>query len=380
MLAAMFSSGEIKLKVAGRELTSVGQQAIDAFRTNISFANVGITLRDDRPSNEMCTLAAERLSEVIADGDMITPLEADISKAAQKNFPVFQQYFGSLGEKLNRLNAPGQNRVEDLQQALKDVLFNDCSDATQRMGAEISPLYSNLKWATEVKANLDQGLEATLMELNVKCKGIVDLPNSGVPGELKSELAEDIEQLQQRLHQEDFHKHQADLNTMLANIKARVADAAIKMIQDVEQSLMNAQEELPRSPGWEELSADERNSSLGRLEQYSGAAEQSLNGIQAMLRREYEITTSLRQLQQSVKQTADNRRMQREQEIAEKEKKEKEKGTFKPKVYIQKIAVPKTLKSKGAIDTVIEQLQDAKQKLEGFHEIDISFELSDNNE
>ena len=152
------------------------------------------------------------------------------------------------------------------------------------------------------------------------------------------------------------------------------------MNQDVEQNLKNTQEELPRSPGWEELTADERNSLLGQLEQFSGDVEQSLSGIQTLLNRDYEITTSLRQLQQSVKQTADNRRLQREQEIAEKEKKEKEKGTFKPKVYSQKIPVPKTLKSKDAIDTVIDQLQEVKQKLEGFHEIDITFELSDSNE
>ena len=380
MLAAMFSAGEIKLKVAGRELTNVGQQAIDAFKSNNSFANVGISLRDDRPSNEMCALAADRLGEVIADGNVITPLEGDISKAAQKHFPVFQKHFGSLGEKLNRLNAPGESRVEELQQALKDVLFNDCSDATQRMGAEASTLYSNLKWAAEVKASLDQGLEVTLLELNTKCKGIVDLPNSGAPGKLKSELAGDIEQLQQRLNQEDFHKHQADLATMLANIKTRVADAASKMNQDVEQSLRNAQEELPRSPGWEELSADERNSLLGQLEQFGVEAERNLSGIQTLLNMDYEITTSLRQLQQSVKQTADNRRLHREQEITEKEKKEKEKGTFKLKVYSQKIPLPKTLKSKDAIDSVINQLQEIKKKLEVFHEIDTTFELSDSNE
>ena len=380
MLAAMLSAGEIKLKVAGRELTNVGQQAIDAFKTNNSFANVGISLRDDRPSNEMCALAAERLCKVIADGNVISPLEADISKAAQKNFPVFLQEFGSLGEKLNRLHAPGQSRVEELQQALRDVLFNDCSDATQRMGAEESPLYSNLKWAAEVKVSLDHGLEATLLELNTKCKGIANLPNSGVPGELKSGLSDEVEQLQQRLMQEDFHKHQADLSTMLGNIKTRVADAASKMNQDVEQGLKSAQEELPRSPGWEELTADEHNSLLGQLEQFSGEVEQSLIGIQNLLNRDYEITSSLRELQQSVKETADNRRQQREQEIAEKEKKEKEKGIFKPKVYSQKISVPKTLKSKKSIDTVIDQLQEVKQNLEGFHEIDITFEIADSNE
>lgn len=377
MLAAMLSAGEIKLKVAGRELTSVGQQAIDAFKSNKSFANVGISLRDDRPSNEMCALAAERLIEVIADGNMIIPLEEEISKAAQKNFPVFQQQFGSLGEKLNRVNVPGEGRVDELQQALRDVLFNDCSDATQRMGASDSPLYSNLKWASEVKISLDHGLEATLLALDAKSKGINGLPNSGVPGELKTELAADIEQLQQRLKQEDFHKHQADLSTMLGNIKTRVADAASKMNQDVEQSLKNAQEELPRSPGWDELTADERNSLLGRLEQFGGEAEKNLSGIKTLLNRVYEITTSLGDLQKSVKETAENRRLQREQEKLEKKKKEEEEGTYQPKVLQRKVAVPKALKTTQAIDGVIDQLTELKQELQDYDELDISFELSD---
>jgi len=377
MLAAMLSAGEIKLKVAGRELTSVGQQAIDAFKTNKSFANVGISKRNDKPSIEICARAAERLGEVIADGDLVMPLEDEISKVAQKKFGEFLQQFGSLGEKLNRLNVPGQQRVEELQQALKDVLANDSSDATQRMGAEDSSLYSNLRWAAEVKASLDQGMESILAELDSKCQGINRIPSSGIPGELKAELAEDVEQLQQRLKQDDFYRHQADLSTTLSNIKTRVADAANKMNKDVDQSLKNAQEELPRSPGWEELSADERNTLLGQLEQFGGEVEQSLTGIQTLLNRDYEITTSLRSLQKSVKETAEKRRLQREQEIAEKEKKEKEKGTFKSKVYSQKIAVPKSLTSKEAIDIVIGQLQKVKQELEGFHEMDITLEFSD---
>jgi hypothetical protein len=42
--------------------------------------------------------------------------------------------------------------------------------------------------------------------------------------------------------------------------------------------------------------------------------------------------------------------------------------------------VPKILKSKKAIDTVIDQLQEAKQNLDGFHEIDITLEISDSHE
>ena len=378
MLAAMLISGEIKLKVAGRELTSVGQQAIDAFKTNRSFANAGVSLRDDKPSTKICASAAERLGEVIADGNLVLPLEDEISKSAQKNFPVFQKQFAPLGEKLNRLNVPGQQRVEELQQALADVLFNDCSDATQRMGAEDSNLYSNLKWAAEVKLSLDQGLESTLQELDSQSRGIERLPGSGIPGDLKTELAETLSQLKQRLNQEDFYQHQADLSTTLSDMKIRVVDAANKMTQDVEQSLKDAQEELPRSPGWEEITADERNNLLGQLEQFGGKVEQSLLGIHELLNRDYEVTSTLRSLQKSVKETAEQRRLQREKEKNDRLLQEKAAGTYKPTLYQRKLAIPSRINSLVSIESLIQLLQQFKQEQDDYDEIDITLELSDN--
>ncbi|MEI7856132.1 MAG: hypothetical protein WCH85_01355, partial [Methanomicrobiales archaeon] len=64
-------SGEIKLKVSGREVTAVGQHAIDALKTNNSFKQIGVSLRDERPSIETLGRAAERLTELV--GDMVIP-------------------------------------------------------------------------------------------------------------------------------------------------------------------------------------------------------------------------------------------------------------------------------------------------------------------
>lgn len=377
MLAAMLSAGEIKLKVAGRELTSVGQQALDAFKTNKSFANVGISLRDDRPSPDVCMRAADRLGEVIGDGNMILPLEDEISKAAQKNLPTFQQQFGSLGEKLKRLKVPGEDRVITLQQALKDILYNDCSDATQRLGAEDSSLYSSLKWASEVKTKLENGLETTLQTINSRRRDIDGLPDSGIPGDLKAELKDTLEQLQQRLNQDDFYQHQADFNTTLSDIESRVVDAVNQMQTDVAESLKNAQEELPRSPGWEELDADERNSLLGKLEKFSGEVSSNLDGMNMLLNRVYSITTTLRDLQRSVKETAEKRRIQREKEKAEKQVKEKEAGVYQPKVLRRKQVMPNKLNSVKQIDTLIVELQQLKQEIQEYDELDITFEFSD---
>ncbi len=57
----MLMAGEIKLKVSGREVTAAGQQAIDALKTNNSFKQIGVALRDERPSIETLGRAAERL-------------------------------------------------------------------------------------------------------------------------------------------------------------------------------------------------------------------------------------------------------------------------------------------------------------------------------
>ena len=110
LLAAMLVAGEIKLKVAGREVTVNGQQAIDALKTNNSFKSVGVALREERPSMEVMARAAERLTEL--SGDMVVPLEDEISKATTKLFPQLQHQYGPLAEKLKRLGLPGSDRID----------------------------------------------------------------------------------------------------------------------------------------------------------------------------------------------------------------------------------------------------------------------------
>lgn len=202
ILAAMLMAGEIKLKVSGREVTATGHQAIDALKTNNTFKQIGVGLRDERPSIETLGRAAERLTDLV--GDMVIPLEQEISKAAAKYFPRFQHDYGSLAEKLNSLGLKGGDRLRTLNQDIVDILFTDASDAPQRLGAETSAIYDNLKWALEVKRALDSGLDATLHDLQAHSRDIGALPGTGIPGELRHEVSEDLHLLSDRLAKEDF--------------------------------------------------------------------------------------------------------------------------------------------------------------------------------
>ena len=217
LVAAMLVAGEIKLKVAGREVTVNGQQAIDALKTNNTFKSVGISLRDERPGMEILAKAAERLTEL--SGDMVVPLEDEISKATTKLFPSLQHAYGPLAEKLKSLDLPGADRLETLSQDIKDILFNDASDAPQRLGGQDSLLYANLKWASELKQSLEHGLEDTLRQLQKHRREIDTLPNSATPGVLKTELADELGQLKERLASPDFFNYSTDFASALTPLE-----------------------------------------------------------------------------------------------------------------------------------------------------------------
>ena len=263
-MAAMLVAGEIKLKSAGREVTVNGQYAIDALKTNNTFKSIGISLRDERPSMEILAKAAERLTEL--SGDMVVPLEDDISKATVKLFPQLQYAYGPLAEKLKSLDLPGSDKLLSLSQDIKDVLFTDASDAPQRLGGQDSQLYANLKWASELKQALDQGLEDTLKALQQHRNEIDALPDSGTPGILKTELADELGQLRERLAGPDFFKYSTGYASALTHLKARIRDAVTTMGDEQKNRIKDAEKDLNRIPEWKELTDQEQNYMMADLE------------------------------------------------------------------------------------------------------------------
>ncbi|MFM8445117.1 MAG: BREX system P-loop protein BrxC [Methylococcus sp.] len=367
IVAAMLMAGEIKLKVSGREVTAAGQQAIDALKTNNAFKPVGVSLRDERPSIETLGRAAERLTELV--GDMVIPLEQEISKAAAKHFPRFQHDYGSLAEKLSGLGLAGSDRIRTLNQDLADVLFTDASDAPQRLGAETSAIYDNLQWALEVKRVLDNGLDATLRDLQAHRRDIEELPDTGVPGGLRRELAEDLSTLAERLGKEDFYQHTADFNSQLTHLRGRVRDTVITLSEQQKRRLKEGVEDLQRIPEWEELTQEEQGNAVNRLDGLALDATQDLSGLKKLLARDYDINSTLEDLKRSIQRQGQERQRQREEEGRAKYR---EKGAFK---LCKSITVPVKMTSAADIDALIQQLHEIKVQLGLYAEIEVSFSL-----
>jgi hypothetical protein len=368
ILAAMLLAGEIKLKISGQEVIAVGQKAIDALKTNKSFANVGVFLRDERPPIEVLLRASERLTDLI--GDPVIPLEQDISKAAAKYFPRFQHDYGPLAERLYGLGLAGVDKLKGLNQDIQDILLSDASDAPQRLGAEESPLYEALRWAADIKLNLDNGQAATVTDLQSHIKEIAVLPDTGVPGELKKELEEDLVLVSERLKSETFYQYGANLASQLTAIQARVRDAVLNLGEQLKQRRRDNEEDIQRLPDWPELTAEQKGNILSLLDTVSLEATEDLVGLKQLLARDYELNTLAGELKDSVRrQGQDNRRLREERELAELKKK----GVKKVQ---RAMCFPIVATSLADLDALIARLQTLKTELQSQASANDSIEVS----
>ncbi len=364
ILAAMLMASEIKLKVSGREVTAAGQQAIDALKTNNSFKPIGVALRDERPSIETLGRAAKRLTELV--GETVIPLEQEISKAAAKHFSRFQHHYGSLGERLIGLGLAGSDRIQAMNQELADVLFSDASDAPQRLGAETSALYDNLKWALEVKRTLDNGLDDTLRDLQSHRQNIEVLPDTGIPGDLQKELTEDISSLSERLKKDDFHKHFADFNSLLTHFKGRVRDSVAALSDQQKRRIKESVEDLRRLPEWSELTQEERGNAISRLEALAVTVSQNLAGLKRLLACDYDVSTTIDDIKRSIyKQMQERLRQELDEDAA------RYKGEGNRRLA-RSIAVPSKLSSAGDLDALIGKLNGLRNQLALYEEIEVS--------
>lgn len=365
LVAALLVAGEVRLKVSGREVTVNGQQAIEALRTNNSFRAVGVALRDERPSMAMLARAAERLTDLV--GDMVIPLEDEISKAAARKFPDYQHRFGPLAEKLAALNLPGVDTVRSLNQELAEVLLTDASDAPQRLGAEESSLYVGLKWADAVATALKNGLESTVRELQLHCREIEALPPTGIPGQLQTDLADDLAQLSQRLGQESFHRHATDLSSALTAIKIRTRDAALDLATAQRRSIQEAQEELQRVPEWSELTQPEQTQVLEQLDQLAISTSPDLHGLRRLLSQEYVIGSQLRDLRKQIEHLG------RERQLARRPPPRPIKDG--PTGHPRTVHLPARLTDLRQLEELIAKLTTLKDDLQPYAQIEITLEL-----
>jgi effector-binding domain-containing protein len=367
LIAAMLVGGDLKLRVSGREVTVNGQQAIEALRTINTFKPVGVSLREGKPPTELLAKASERLTELI--GDTVLPLEDELSKAVTKHFPQFQHRYAPLAEKLDRLSVPGGETVRTVMQEIANLLLTDASDAPSALGSQESSIYDGLIWAREVSKSLDNGLEKTLSDLARHIREIDQLPKSGMPGRLREDLSESIDHAKQRIGQDDFCKHAADLASTLTSIQAATRDTAIAMAGEQKRVITEAQSDLQNLPDWKELTQEEQSTALSQVENLMIDTAEDLSGLKARITQDFVIGSRVSELKRGIEQTGNQRRRERLEH-----EKEKAKQAGKTKLS-RSVKVPKKVTGANQIDDLISNLQLVREEVAVYDDIEITIEF-----
>ena len=370
LVAALLVNGEIKLKISGREIKVNGQQAVEGLRTNNAFKAVGVSLRDGQIPPEVLARAAERMTEMA--GEMVIPLEQEISKAATKYFPKLQQRYGSLAERLKNLGLPGTNDIRDLNQDLADVLETDASDLPQRLGSPDSTFYTSLKWAGDVTQALEQGLEKTIGSLKEHVKEIQLLPETGILGQLKQDVDETLTQIAARMGEENFYQHSADLSSALTSIKNAVRESTHQMEAAQVETIREAQQNLQALYDWKELTQEEQSQTLAQLDALIAPPNsEDLRGLKQLMGQEYTIQNQASTLKKEVLELARERQMERLQI-------EKEQAAKDGEAHITRLVhIPAKISSLAELEKLIQQLQTFKNELALYSEIEITIEFEE---
>jgi hypothetical protein len=369
LVAALLVNGEIKLRISGREIIVNGQQALEGLRTNNSFKTVGISLRDGQLAPDLLARAAQRLTDL--SGELVIPLEQEISRAAARCFPQFQQQYGALAEKLKNLELPGVEMMRELNQDLAAVLETDGSDVPQRLGSAGSMLYDRLKWAGAVTQVLKNGLDTTIRELREHCSEIDALPGSGIPGQLKVEVEDALQPAAVRLKQDNFYAHTPDFNTALTTIKNHTRDAAHRLAEAQTLTIRAAQEGLSQVYGWGELNNAEQSQTLAHLEALDLQAEHNLKGLKQLLNQQYVIQSQAAGLKKYVTELGRQRQLERLKE-------EQEQAAREGRTRITRtVPVTRRLSSAAQLEKLIQQLQGLKSELAVYTDIEVNIELVD---
>ena len=294
------------------------------------------------------------------------------SKATTKLFPQLQQDYSPIAEKLKSLDLPGIDRLDTLSQEIKDLLFSDGSDAPQRLGVEDSILYANLKWASELKRSLDQGLEDTLRQLHDHRRNIDFLPDDGNVGVLKEDLRDVFEQINERLRCIEFFKYGTELSSFLTRIKTQVKKTIPLMVMEQEAQIKTYETDFYRISEWKELTRQEQDNLLADLEALRiEVVHEDLSELIGLVKQDFKIKKKGNELKTNIKKVGQQRLQEK---VNEEQEEAKKTGT----IITRKMTTKKQITQISDLDELISKLQEFRSELQYAHEFELIFNVNEN--
>jgi hypothetical protein len=298
LVAGLFISQAIRIKVGNQWLEAVGPKAIEALKNNATFAKIDVATNDKQIPQETLNRAAKRLLDLT--GEKVLPMAPRISQAVLKHFPAFRNEYASLAVELTSSSLPGSMRAQSLSKRLSEVLDRDASDAPVALGAEESLLVDDLAWARDVRKALENNLGTDAAEAATLADAIASLPKVGILEKLTASTSMLRDELGEFLGREDFYTVASDIRTRQTALREQVKAAATGLGQEITNHLDSQREAITNLPEWTELPADDRSEFSSQLDGTTLPEATDIAGIRQLLNRRMELDANLNQIRSAV--------------------------------------------------------------------------------
>lgn len=357
LITIMFLASEIKLRISGEYVTVKGPSAIEKLSSAVNFNQIGIALhQDDQPTQEQKLCAAKNLTELTLN--TVPPLPQKISEAVMKHFPTFLTKYAPHDVKLKNLELPGGERSRAIQEGIEEILKGDASDATFRLGKPDAELYINLIWANNLQKAFDNGIEDVIKKIREIQAGVDALPNDGLTGELKTQLAPIFEEVKHILNEDTFFEKAADLKDKCGDIENVISDVCEKFKEQENLNLKNEIDRIKSSYHWMQLSDEVKQEFSNRLEAISISDKTGLEGIRQIINDVFGINSQLKAIEREIEEAA--------------KPKDPEPGGKKVK-RLSLSHLPKRIEKKEDIDKIIQEFTTIKLQLKDDEIIDLNW-------
>jgi hypothetical protein len=302
LVSTMFIASDIKLRISGDDIKVKGPKAIEALKNVNGFNKIGISTyqANEKPSMEMLALSIKRLAELT--GESVAPLQDKIAEVVRKHFPEFQTKYSSIKTRLEYLKLPGQEKAQEVQEGIAEVLKGEGSDAAFRLGKSDSNLFDNLIWIANVNKGFEQGMESAFKEANILKESINALPDSGIPKELKENSEGDFIIIQEITNDSEFVNRTSDLKDKISNIKTLCSDYCQKLLTSENEKIEAEIEQIKTSEDWTKLTHDQQKELSATMNVLVISDKQGLDGIKDILNLNYTITNTFRTVREQIKE------------------------------------------------------------------------------
>lgn len=255
VIAAMFIASQISLRVGARTYTTIEPEVIDRFKSNNSFAKVGLDAPPQPPDIAVLKRAKEAIIELTGD-TAIMPIPTKLEHAIRQELPVLSNQAraarataGELGLGVYDRLSDILSEVESLSGAAQDALLRAIAD-DQRT------LLSQLIFMREVAGKLAGTLGPVVRRVQEELDIVNSLATGGHYRVLRDETAPIFDAVEDLFAREDPRDIQTDLQQLEQQLTEEVTKYATIELSDLAQWVAVLAEQIEHNSQWKKLSPD----------------------------------------------------------------------------------------------------------------------------